>query len=36
MPPDQPVVTADPEVAGLTHVMVDALIERLAAEPAGY
>jgi hypothetical protein len=32
--PDQPVVTVDPEVERLAHVMVDGLIERLAAEPA--
>ena len=34
MLPDQPVVTVDPEVERLAHVMVDGLIERLAAEPA--
>jgi hypothetical protein len=34
MLPDQPVVTIDPEVERLAHVMVDGLIERLAAEPA--
>src|SRR5215212_6849942 len=32
--PDQPVATVDPEVERLAHVMVDGLIERLAAEPA--
>ena len=32
--PDQPVATVDPEVVRLAHVMVDGLIERLAAEPA--
>jgi hypothetical protein len=32
--PDQPVTTVDPEVERLAHVMVDGLIERLAAEPA--
>jgi hypothetical protein len=32
--PDQPVATIDPEVERLAHVMVDGLIERLAAEPA--
>ena len=32
--PDQQVATVDPEVARLAHVMVDGLIERLAAEPA--
>jgi hypothetical protein len=31
---DQPVATVDPEVERLAHVMVDGLIERLAAEPA--
>ncbi len=34
MLPDQPVVTVDPEVERLAHLMVDGLIERLAAEPA--
>ena len=34
MLPDQPVVTVDPEVGRLARVMVDGLIERLAAEPA--
>jgi hypothetical protein len=34
MLPDQPVATIDPEVERLAHVMVDGLIERLAAEPA--
>jgi hypothetical protein len=34
MLPDQPVVSVDPEVERLAHVMVDGLIERLAAEPA--
>ena len=34
MLPDQPVATVDPEVERLAHVMVDGLIERLAAEPA--
>jgi hypothetical protein len=34
MLPDQPVPTVDPEVERLAHVMVDGLIERLAAEPA--
>jgi hypothetical protein len=34
MRPDQPVATVDPEVERLAHVMVDGLIERLAAEPA--
>jgi hypothetical protein len=34
MLPDQPVATVDPEIARLAHVMVDGLIERLAAEPA--
>ncbi len=33
MLPDQPVPTIDPEVERLAHVMVDGLIERLAAEP---
>ena len=32
--PDQPVATIDPEVERLAHVVVDGLIERLAAEPA--
>ena len=32
--PDQPVATVDPEVERLARVMVDGLIERLAAEPA--
>jgi hypothetical protein len=32
--PDQPVAAIDPEVERLAHVMVDGLIERLAAEPA--
>jgi hypothetical protein len=32
--PDQPVVSVDPRVVRLAHVMVDGLIERLAAEPA--
>ena len=32
--PDQPAATVDPEVERLAHVMVDGLIERLAAEPA--
>jgi hypothetical protein len=32
--PDQPVPVVDPEVERLAHVMVDGLIERLAAEPA--
>ena len=32
--PDQPVAIVDPEVERLAHVMVDGLIERLAAEPA--
>jgi hypothetical protein len=32
--PDQPVATVDPEIERLVHVMVDGLIERLAAEPA--
>ena len=32
--PDQPVAAVDPEVERLAHVMVDGLIERLAAEPA--
>jgi hypothetical protein len=32
--PDQPVVTVDPEIERLARVMVDGLIERLAAEPA--
>jgi hypothetical protein len=32
--PGQPVTTVDPEVERLAHVMVDGLIERLAAEPA--
>jgi hypothetical protein len=31
---DQPVATVDPEIERLAHVMVDGLIERLAAEPA--
>jgi hypothetical protein len=31
---DQPVPVVDPEVERLAHVMVDGLIERLAAEPA--
>jgi hypothetical protein len=34
MLPDQPVAKVDPEVERLAHVMVDGLIERLAAEPA--
>jgi hypothetical protein len=34
MLPDQPVAAVDPEVERLVHVMVDGLIERLAAEPA--
>jgi hypothetical protein len=34
MLPDQPVVTIDPEIERLAHLMVDGLIERLAAEPA--
>jgi hypothetical protein len=34
MLPDQPVPVVDPEVERLAHVMVDGLIERLAAEPA--
>jgi hypothetical protein len=34
MLPDQPAATVDPEVERLAHVMVDGLIERLAAEPA--
>ena len=34
MLPDQPVVTVDPEIERLAHLMVDGLIERLAAEPA--
>ena len=34
MLPDQPVVCVDPEVERLAHVMVNGLIERLAAEPA--
>jgi hypothetical protein len=33
MLPDQPVPTIDPEVERLAHVMVDGLVERLAAEP---
>src|SRR5919107_5835770 len=32
--PDQPVAAVDPEVERLAHVMVNGLIERLAAEPA--
>jgi hypothetical protein len=32
--PDQPVRTIDPEIARLAHMVVDELIERLAAEPA--
>jgi hypothetical protein len=32
--PEQPVATVDPEVERLARVMVDGLIERLAAEPA--
>jgi len=32
--PDQPVAAIDPEVERLAHVLVDGLIERLAAEPA--
>ena len=32
--PDQPVVAVDPEIERLARVMVDGLIERLAAEPA--
>ena len=31
---DQPVPAVDPEVERLAHVLVDGLIERLAAEPA--
>jgi hypothetical protein len=34
MLPDQPTATVDPEVGRLAHVMMDGLIERLAAEPA--
>jgi hypothetical protein len=34
MLPDQPIATVDPEVERLARVMVDGLIERLAAEPA--
>jgi hypothetical protein len=34
MLPDQPVAAVDPEVERLAHVLVDGLIERLAAEPA--
>ena len=34
MLPDQPAATVDSEVERLAHVMVDGLIERLAAEPA--
>jgi hypothetical protein len=34
MLPDQPVPVVDPEVERLAHVLVDGLIERLAAEPA--
>jgi hypothetical protein len=34
MLPDQPVAAVDAEVERLAHVMVDGLIERLAAEPA--
>ena len=34
MLPDQPVATVDPEIERLARVMVDGLIERLAAEPA--
>jgi len=34
MLPDQPVAVVDPEVERLAHVMVDGLIERMAAEPA--
>jgi hypothetical protein len=34
MLPDQPVVSVDPEVERLAHLMVNGLIERLAAEPA--
>ena len=34
MLPDQPVPVVDPEVERLAHLMVDGLIERLAAEPA--
>jgi hypothetical protein len=34
MLPDQPVAKVDPEVERLARVMVDGLIERLAAEPA--
>jgi hypothetical protein len=34
MLPDQPIPVVDPEVERLAHVMVDGLIERLAAEPA--
>ena len=33
MLPDQPVPVVDPEVERLAHVMVDGLVERLAAEP---
>jgi hypothetical protein len=32
--PDQPVATVDPEVERLARVLVEGLIERLAAEPA--
>jgi hypothetical protein len=32
--PDQPVAAVNPEVERLAHVMVNGLIERLAAEPA--
>jgi hypothetical protein len=34
MLPDQPVATVDPEVERLARVLVEGLIERLAAEPA--
>ncbi len=34
MLPDQPVAVVDPEVERLAHVLVDGLIERMAAEPA--
>ena len=34
MLPDQPIPTVDPEVERLAHMLVDGLIEKLAAEPA--
>jgi hypothetical protein len=33
--PNQPVAAIDPEIERLAHMVVDGLIARLAAEPAG-